>query len=168
MSEGLKVRGFIRLFLGLLVGVTAVAVVAPAAGALPSSDPYAEIDPEGSYPLADLVVSVRYEGVTDGTTGSWLGWRAILTVKNIGNKRAGASSVTASSEERNEAGSYARRTLTQPVYALDPGQTRTLESLYFRRPCWVRFAATADSAKVVQESVETNNVTRRDIADRCS
>jgi hypothetical protein len=155
-----------RLFLGLLTGATAVVgLLAPAAGALPSGDPYSDIGPQTAYPMPDLVVSIRFVSVTDAT-GAWGGDKPILTVKNIGNKRASASSVTLHGKERDQAGYTRYRTVTSYVPALDPGQSYNSESGYFRRPCYVWVSATADSAKVISESNENNNVAYKEIT-RC-
>ncbi|MFP5316785.1 MAG: CARDB domain-containing protein [Acidimicrobiia bacterium] len=149
-----------------MLALAALATTTPVAGALPYNDPYDNYTPTTTSPRADLTVSVRFQSVYHWQTGAWEGSKAVVTVKNEGERTAGSFYVRVRSEQRDELGWYMVRGLDHNVSSLSPGQSLTFESLYFRRYCWVELTATADAGKTVSESNEHNNVAFREL-QRC-
>ena len=152
--------------LAVMVGVVGLGTATSPASALPSSDPYEDIDPTTTVPRAELTVSIRFTSVTHYETGAWLGSKAILTITNKGNRSAGPFTVKADAIERDELGYRRGRTLTHNVGGLNAGKSVSIESLYFRRYCTVDMTATVDAGKTVPESNENNNVAYVDLT-RC-
>lgn len=160
-------RRAIGAALAAATAVVGLGTMTSSAGALPYNDPYINITPTTTYPRPDLTVSVRFAAVYHYSTGAWEGSRAIVTVKNSGDKGAGAFSVRVYGESRDELGYYMIRSLTHNVSGLGAGKSVTIESLYFRRYCTVALTTTADVGKTVHESNENNNLANASLR-RCN
>lgn len=160
-------RRTIGAALAAVTAVVGLGTMTSSAGALPYNDPYENITPTTTMPRPDLTVSVRFAAVYHYATGAWEGSRAIVTVKNSGDKSAGAFSVRVYGEQRDELGYYMVRSLTHNVSGLGAGKSVSVESLYFRRYCTVGLTATADVGKTVHESNENNNVVTANLR-RCN
>jgi hypothetical protein len=118
----------------------AVALASPA-GALPQGDPD---DPPEPIDKADLRVSAL--AVTPVGTD----WSVTYTVTNSGLISAAASTLSFN----GGGGAVAQRS----VVSLPPGTSRSGSLLLPRSECYVVMNVTADSARVVTESNESNNL----------
>jgi hypothetical protein len=125
--------------------VAAMALLASPAGALPIND-----DPPDPPDRADLRVSA----LTVSAVGS--DWSIGYTVVNSGTLGAGASTVAFNGGP----GLTATRTVTSLAAGASRAGTLTMPRT---ADCFVSMSATADSARVVTESSETNN-TRSTVA----
>lgn len=158
---------WVRWAAGATLVASALLGLAPAAHGLPNGEPYGgDPSPSPSPPKADLVASARFRAVYHGATGDWLGYEAIVTVKNVGDRRADPTTLHVRGEQRDEQGYSMVRGRTHDVGVLYPNQSRTFESLYFRQPCTIELRATADATGAVPESNEANNAVRLDLR-RC-